>query len=142
MSWWVFLFIEGKHYYKLQGEELKEFKRLLVENEEPLYEEIKFAPVLILWTKRGQVESTDRTKLITFIKEDLGEEAAVESFNISYEATGANGVRHTYYKSSKFKLTIVKQTRSTTHKQRREVLSELKQTYYNIYNKNHIVMLI
>ena len=95
-----------------------------------------------MWTKRGQVESTDRTKLITFIKEDLGEEAAVESFNISYEATGANGVRHTYYKSSKFKLTIVKQTRSTTHKQRREVLSELKQTYYNIYNKNHIVMLI
>lgn len=30
----------------------------------------------------GQVEGTDKTKLITFIKEDLGEETAVESFNI------------------------------------------------------------
>ena len=51
-------------------------------------------------------------------------------------------IKQTYYRSKKFKLTIVYRTHSTTHKQRREVLSELKQTYYNIYNKNHIVMLI
>lgn len=46
-------FKEGKHYYKLQGNDLKEFKRVLVKNEDPLYQEIKFASVLILWTKRG-----------------------------------------------------------------------------------------
>ena len=46
-------FKEGKHYYKLQGNDLKEFKTVLVKNEDPLYQEIKFASVLILWTKRG-----------------------------------------------------------------------------------------
>ncbi|WP_420371000.1 hypothetical protein [Intestinibacter bartlettii] len=45
--------MEGKHYYKLQGEELKEFKRVLENSDNPLYKEIKFASVLILWTKRG-----------------------------------------------------------------------------------------
>lgn len=43
---------KGKHYYKLQGEELKEFKRVLENSDNPLYQEIKFAPKLYLWTKR------------------------------------------------------------------------------------------
>lgn len=43
-------FTEGQHFFKLEGEELKAFKRLLDNIEEP---SIKFAPVLILWTKRG-----------------------------------------------------------------------------------------
>lgn len=43
-------FIEGKHYYKLEGQALKEFKNSLpTESREPL----KFAPKLILWTDRG-----------------------------------------------------------------------------------------
>lgn len=46
-------FIEGKHYYKLEGQELKEFKRFIRNTNEHLYEEIKFNPVMILWTKRG-----------------------------------------------------------------------------------------
>ena len=41
-------FEESKHYYLLEGEELKEFKgnRLLDDN-------LKFAPKLYLWTERG-----------------------------------------------------------------------------------------
>lgn len=46
-------FEEKKHYYKLQGKELKEFKRVIENSDDPLYQEIKFASVLILWTKRG-----------------------------------------------------------------------------------------
>lgn len=46
-------FEEKKHYYKLQGKELKEFKRVIENFDNPLYQEIKFASVLILWTKRG-----------------------------------------------------------------------------------------
>lgn len=43
-------FIEGKHYYQLTGESLKEFKNSLpTESLEP----IKFAPVLYLWTEKG-----------------------------------------------------------------------------------------
>lgn len=42
-------FVEGKHYFKLQGEELKEFKRLVNDIDEAM----KFAPVLYLWTDRG-----------------------------------------------------------------------------------------
>lgn len=43
-------FIEGKHYYKLEGQALKEFKNSLpTESLEPL----KFAPILYLWTDRG-----------------------------------------------------------------------------------------
>lgn len=43
-------FTEGKHYYKLEGQSLKEFKNSLpTESLEPL----KFAPVLYLWTDRG-----------------------------------------------------------------------------------------
>ena len=51
-------------------------------------------------------------------------------------------IKKHYYKGSRYKLTIVKQTHSTTHKQRQKVLSELQDYYYNIYSKNHIVMLI
>ena len=43
-------FIEGKHYYILEGEELKKFKSSLpTESRQPL----KFAPQLILWTEKG-----------------------------------------------------------------------------------------
>lgn len=46
-------FIEGKHYYKLEGAQLKDFKRVITKSDNPLYQEIKFASVLTLWTKRG-----------------------------------------------------------------------------------------
>ncbi|KGN00338.1 ORF6N domain-containing protein [Clostridium botulinum] len=43
-------FIQDKHYYKLEGQMLKEFKNSLpTESREPL----KFAPILYLWTDRG-----------------------------------------------------------------------------------------
>ena len=43
-------FIEGKHYYKLEGQALKEFKKSLpTESMEPL----KYVSQLILWTDRG-----------------------------------------------------------------------------------------
>lgn len=43
-------FIEGKHYYKLEGQALKEFKKSLpTESTEPL----KYVSQLILWTDRG-----------------------------------------------------------------------------------------
>jgi len=41
-------FIEGKHFYKLEGEELRDFKaNTLLEGN------LKFAPELFLWTERG-----------------------------------------------------------------------------------------
>ena len=43
-------FSEGKHYYKLEGQTLKEFKNSLP-NE--IREPLKYAPVLYLWTDRG-----------------------------------------------------------------------------------------
>lgn len=43
-------FVEGKHYYKLEGTELKDFKRGVNISNDP---SIKFASVLILWTDRG-----------------------------------------------------------------------------------------
>ena len=46
-------FKEGKHYYELKGNDLKDFKRLIENSNQPLYEEIKFSPKLYLWTKRG-----------------------------------------------------------------------------------------
>ena len=46
-------FIEGKHYYKLEGAQLKDFKRVITKSDNPLYQEIKFASVWTLWTKRG-----------------------------------------------------------------------------------------
>lgn len=43
-------FLEGKHYYKLEGQALKEFKNSLpTESREPL----KFVSTLYLWTDRG-----------------------------------------------------------------------------------------
>lgn len=49
-------FIEGKHYYKLQGEELKEFKNQFKNSDYHLYQKIKFASCLILWTKLGSLQ--------------------------------------------------------------------------------------
>lgn len=46
-------FTEGKHYIFLQGNELKEYKRLLTESQHPLSEELKFVSQLYLWTKQG-----------------------------------------------------------------------------------------
>lgn len=43
-------FVEGKHYFKLEGQQLKEFKNSLPDN---IGEPLKFAPQLILWTDRG-----------------------------------------------------------------------------------------
>lgn len=51
-------------------------------------------------------------------------------------------IKKHYYKGSRYKLQIVYRTHSTSHKQRREVLSELQDYYYNIYSKNHIVLQI
>lgn len=44
-------FIEGKHYYKVEGEELKEFKEYNKVTNSNLVE--KQAKILYLWTKRG-----------------------------------------------------------------------------------------
>lgn len=43
-------FEAGKHYYKLEGGELKRFKDSLPNN---IGEPLKYAPTLILWTERG-----------------------------------------------------------------------------------------
>lgn len=43
-------FIEGKHFYRLSGVELKEFISSLPKN---IGQPLKFAPELILWTKKG-----------------------------------------------------------------------------------------
>ena len=43
-------FIEGKHYYRLTGKELRKFKDSLTNI---IGEAIKFAPVLYLWTEKG-----------------------------------------------------------------------------------------
>lgn len=43
-------FIKGKHYFQLEGDELKEFKRLVTDSNDP---SIKFTSVLTLWTDRG-----------------------------------------------------------------------------------------
>ncbi len=41
-------FVEGKHYFKLEGEELKEFKGYVLNDES-----LKFVSVLYLWTEKG-----------------------------------------------------------------------------------------
>ena len=41
-------FIEGKHYYKLEGEELRHFKGYVLNDES-----LKFVSVLYLWTEKG-----------------------------------------------------------------------------------------
>lgn len=43
-------FVEGRDYYKLTGDELKEFKGLVTKSNDP---QIKFASILYLWTERG-----------------------------------------------------------------------------------------
>ncbi|AKN32420.1 hypothetical protein Ccar_16770 [Clostridium carboxidivorans P7] len=43
-------FVEGKHYFKLEGQQLKQFKNSLPDN---IREPLKFAPQLILWTEKG-----------------------------------------------------------------------------------------
>lgn len=43
-------FVEGKHYYKLEGQTLKDFKESLPNI---IGEPLKYAPQLILWTDRG-----------------------------------------------------------------------------------------
>lgn len=43
-------FKEGKHYFKLEGQALKDFKNSLPNN---IREPLKFAPILYLWTDRG-----------------------------------------------------------------------------------------
>ena len=44
-------FEEGKHYYKLDGEDLKNFKASL--GSSPIVNSLKFTSQLILWTRRG-----------------------------------------------------------------------------------------
>jgi hypothetical protein len=44
-------FEEGKHFVKLEGEELKQFKVSLGDTQ--IADNLKFAPVVYLWTKRG-----------------------------------------------------------------------------------------
>lgn len=56
-------FTKGKHYYELNGDELKEFKRLVLDKHQPLVDQ--FAPKLYLWTERGcallsKIIDTDR----------------------------------------------------------------------------------
>ncbi|MDB0465994.1 hypothetical protein C4156_02575, partial [Clostridioides difficile] len=41
-------FIEGKHYFLLQGDDLKNFKGIHTE-----YENLKFTSKMYLWTERG-----------------------------------------------------------------------------------------
>lgn len=43
-------FEEGKHFYKLEGAELADFKRVVNEIDDP---SVKYASVLTLWTERG-----------------------------------------------------------------------------------------
>ena len=43
-------FVEGKHYFKLEGENLKTFRSYFDDIEVPFN---KFAPSMFLWTKRG-----------------------------------------------------------------------------------------
>lgn len=46
-------FIEGTHYFLLQGAELKEFKRYVNNIDLPVEDSLKFASHLYLWTERG-----------------------------------------------------------------------------------------
>nr|DAZ41307.1 MAG TPA: antirepressor protein [Caudoviricetes sp.] len=43
-------FVAGKHYYVLKGDDLKEFKRMVTNSNDP---SIKFASILYLWTEKG-----------------------------------------------------------------------------------------
>ena len=46
-------FIEGTHYFLLQGEELREFKRVVTNSHLPIDDSLKFTSQLYLWTERG-----------------------------------------------------------------------------------------
>lgn len=46
-------FSEGTHYFLLQGEELKEFKRVVTDSHLPIEDSLKFTSQLYLWTERG-----------------------------------------------------------------------------------------
>lgn len=46
-------FEEGKHYFLLKGEDLKEFKRVVENFDLPFMEALKFTSRLYLWTRRG-----------------------------------------------------------------------------------------
>lgn len=46
-------FVEGKHYFLLQGKELAGFKRLVTDSNPALADSLKFVPQLYLWTERG-----------------------------------------------------------------------------------------
>lgn len=46
-------FVSGRHYIFLQGEELKEYKRLLTDSQHPFAKDLKFVSQLYLWTRRG-----------------------------------------------------------------------------------------
>lgn len=66
-------FIEGKHYYQLTGEKLKQFKRVVNDINDP---SIKFASVLTLWTDRGaaemmEIEHSKLLRKIDGINEDF-----------------------------------------------------------------------
>lgn len=43
-------FVEGKHYYRLEGADLKDFKRYVENIDLPIS---KFSPTIYLWTKQG-----------------------------------------------------------------------------------------
>lgn len=68
-------FKEEIHYFKLEGEELKEFKRIVTESNDPLAEDIKFASILYLWTHKG---ASRHCKM-------LGTDEAWEQFDILEE---------------------------------------------------------
>ena len=46
-------FTEGKHYYLLKGEDLKEFKRVVTTGNQALENEFRFVSQLTLWTEKG-----------------------------------------------------------------------------------------
>lgn len=65
-------FVEGKHYFKLEGADLKQFKSLVENFDLPIN---KFAPSIILWTKRGAARlakmlSTDKAWEVFELLED------------------------------------------------------------------------
>ena len=51
-------------------------------------------------------------------------------------------IRQTYYRSSKYMVRIIHKSCSSNHKDRQLRLQELKNYYYNMYSKNHIVLQI
>lgn len=88
-------FVEGKHYYKLEGQSLKKFKESLpTESLQP----IKFAPILYLWTERGaarhaKILDTDEAWDVYEVLEDtyfkvreVKQLSAMEQLRLQYKA--------------------------------------------------------